>query len=64
MVLCDAMLGEVTAGMACAVASSPAHKILLPVSRCQVTVAGLRKQTLTEAVEAAVQEAVSRIRQE
>ncbi|MGN0972436.1 MAG: DUF3842 family protein [Aristaeellaceae bacterium] len=63
MVLCDAMLGEVTAGMACAVASSPAHKILLPVSRCQVTVAGLKKQTLTEAVEAAVQEAASRIRQ-
>ena len=63
MVLCDAMLGEVTAGMACAVAGSPAHKILLPVSRCQVTVAGLRKKNLNAAVQAAVQDAASRIRQ-
>ena len=58
----DAMLGEVTAAMACAVGSSSAHKILIPVSRCQVTVAGTVKQTLTEAVEAAVTEAVTRLR--
>ena len=62
LVLCDAMLGEVTAAMACAVGSSSAHKILIPVSRCQVTVAGTVKQTLTEAVEAAVTEAVTRLR--
>ncbi|MBQ8653359.1 MAG: DUF3842 family protein [Clostridia bacterium] len=60
MVLCDAMLGEVTAVMANAVAASPAHKILVPVSRCQVTVAGVPKQTMAEAVEAAIREAVSR----
>ena len=33
MVLCDAMLGEVTANMALAVGRSKAHKILLPVSQ-------------------------------
>lgn len=62
IVLCDAMLGEITAGMALAIGRSPAHKILVPVSRCQVTVAGVPAMTMAEAVEAAVQEAVSRIR--
>ena len=61
MVLCDAMLGEVTAAMACAVGRSAAHKILVPVSRCQTTVAGAQKLTMTEAVERAVAEAKSRL---
>lgn len=61
MVLCDAMLGEVTAGMACAVGSSPAHKILIPMGRCQVTVAGAPRQSLPEAVDAAVGEVVRRL---
>lgn len=62
MVLADAMLGEVTADMAVAIGRSPAHKILLPVSRCQTTVAGVAKMTMTEAVERAVAEAAARIR--
>lgn len=61
MVLCDAMLGEVTATMANAVAASPAHKILIPVSKCQVTIPGLPRQTMAEAVDAAVREAALRI---
>lgn len=64
MVLCDAMLGEVTAKMACAVGKSEAHKILVPVSRCQTTVAGLPSLTMNEAVTAAVDEALRRIRNE
>ncbi len=59
LVLCDAMLGEVTQTIACAVGSSNAHKILVPVTRCQVTVAGTKKMTMAEAVAAAVQEAVA-----
>ncbi len=62
MVLCDAMLGEVTAAMAAAVGSSPAHKILIPISRCQTTIAGLPALTLSEAVSAAVQTAVGLVR--
>ena len=62
IVLCDAMLGEITAEMALAIGRSPAHKILVPVSRCQVTVAGVPAMTMAEAVEAAVQEAAQRIR--
>ena len=61
MVLCDAMLGEVTAAMACAVGRSPAHKILVPVSRCQTTIAGAQKLSMTEAVERAVAEAKARV---
>ena len=56
MVLADAMLGEVTAEMAAAIGRSPAHKILLPVSRCQTTVVGVQKMTMAEAVEKAVVE--------
>lgn len=54
MVLADAMLGEVTAHMAAAIGRSNAHKILIPVSRCQTTIAGMPKLTLAEAVSAAV----------
>ena len=61
MVLADAMLGEVTAEMAVAVGRSPAHKILLPVSRCQTSVVGVQKMTMAEAVERAVAEAEARI---
>ena len=58
LVLCDAMLGEVTAGTALAVGGSPAHKILVPVSRCGVTIAGAPAMTLAEAVSKAVEQAV------
>lgn len=61
IVLCDAMLGEITADMALSIGRSPAHKILVPMSRCQLTVAGIPPMTTAEAIEAAVQEAVRRI---
>lgn len=63
MVLCDAMLGEVTAAMACAVGASSAHKILVPVTRCQATVAGVPRMTMAEAVACAVLEAENLCRQ-
>lgn len=62
IVLCDAMLGEITAEMALAIGRSPAHKILVPVSRCQVTVAGVPAMTMSEAIDSAVQEAAAHIR--
>ena len=61
MVLCDAMLGEVTANMALAVGRSRAHKILLPVSRCQASVAGAPKMSMAEVVAKAVEETVARV---
>ena len=62
MVLADAMLGEVTAEMATAIGRSTAHKILLPVSRCQTSVVGVMKMTMAEAVEKAVAEAAERMK--
>lgn len=50
IVLCDALMGEITERMACAIGRSPAHKVLIPVSRCQVTVAGCERLPATEAV--------------
>ena len=64
MVLADAMLGEVTADMAVAIGRSPAHRILLPVSRCSTTVVGTGKMTMTEAVERAVAEAVRLVQEQ
>jgi len=59
MTLCDAMLGEVTAAMACAVGASRAQKILLPMNRCQAIIPGYPRQTMAETVAAAVREAES-----
>ena len=56
MVLCDAMLGEVTAAMACAIGASSAHKILLPMNRCSAVIPGYPKQTMQETAAAAVRE--------
>lgn len=56
MVLCDAMLGEVTAAMACAVGASSAHKILLPMNRCNAVIPGFPRQTMAETAAAAVRE--------
>ena len=61
IVLCDALLGEITAPMACAIGRSEAHKILIPVSRCQVTIAGSEKLSAGEAVAQAAKEAARRI---
>lgn len=56
MALCDAMLGEVTAAMACAVGASPAKKILLPMNRCAAIIPGYPRQGMADTVAAAVRE--------
>lgn len=61
IVLADAMLGEVTARMAAAVGSCAAHKILIPVNRSGVSVAGTAGLAREELVRTAVEEAVRRI---
>lgn len=63
IVLCDALLGEITERMACAIGRSPAHKVLIPVSRCQVTVAGCERLPTAEAVALAAREAARLIRE-
>jgi hypothetical protein len=46
IIIPNAMLGEITPAMAAAVAGSGAQKILIPFSKCAVTVAGVENCTL------------------
>ena len=55
IITANALLGEITPKMAAAVSESRARKILLPVSRCAVTVVGVQEKTLTEYVREAVE---------
>jgi hypothetical protein len=50
----NAMLGEVTDEMAAAVTTSPAEKILLPLSQEQVTLVGVTKEPLPHLVQEVV----------
>lgn len=51
IVLADAMMGEMTAAMAAAVASSPARKFLLPLTQEAVEVVGVVPEPLPHVVE-------------
>ncbi|NOY78109.1 MAG: DUF3842 family protein [Calditrichaeota bacterium] len=50
ILLANAMLGEVTPAIAEAVASSPAHKIVLPITTCNVDVVGKNSDSLPEMI--------------
>lgn len=54
----NSMYGEVSPKMAEAVSASPAHKILIPIDKCNVTVAGVK----TSSVHTYVNEAVDKLR--
>ena len=47
LVIADALLGEVTPAMAAAVGQSAAVRILLPVGRCDILVAGVANPSTT-----------------
>jgi hypothetical protein len=51
IVLADAMMGELTPGMAAAVARSPARKFLLPLTQEPVEVVGVAPEPLPHLVE-------------
>lgn len=54
IVLADAMLGEVTAAMTRAVATSPATRVLVPMTRCATYVAGVGDRPMAQYIEDAV----------
>ncbi len=39
IIAANSMMGELTSEMACAISSSPARKILIPLNRCNITIA-------------------------
>jgi len=47
----NAMLGELTPGIAKAIASSPARKILLPLTRSGIDIVGLKSEPLPHLIE-------------
>lgn len=52
----DSLLGEITAIMATAIGQSPAHKILIPVNRCNITIAGVQDLSYAEYIRLAIEE--------
>lgn len=54
IIAADSLLGEVTPAMAAAVASSAAEKILLPVNKCNLHVAGILDLNITSFIEEAI----------
>lgn len=54
IVATDSMLGEISSSIACAVGKSDAEKILVPVNKCQISVAGVRDLSFGALVDDAV----------
>ena len=46
--MANSMLGECSPAMATAIASSPAHKVLIPATRCGASIAGLPELPLAD----------------
>ena len=58
IVLKDAMMGEITEKMACAVSSAHAQRVLIPVLRCSTYVAGTEALPLQKLLDDAVEKIV------
>lgn len=56
IVIADAMLGEVTPGMAVAVGGARATRILIPVNHCDSLVVGVPDLTVSKLISSAVEE--------
>lgn len=55
IVVANALLGEVTPSMALAVGQSSAHKILLPINKCNNVVVGVQELSYKEYVDLAIE---------
>lgn len=55
IICANSLLGEVTPLMAKAVAESPAKKILIPLNRCNVIVAGIENKPLPHYIDDAIE---------
>ena len=61
IILANAMMGEVTPRIAEAVSSSPAKKLLLPLSQENVEIVGISPEPLPHLIEALIQENLDQI---
>ncbi|NLG92553.1 MAG: DUF3842 family protein [Clostridiales bacterium] len=55
ILLANAMLGEISPKMACAVSASMAQKVLVPVSTCRVHIAGTEDRPMAKYIEQTVE---------
>ncbi|GAP41403.1 DUF3842 family protein [Flexilinea flocculi] len=55
IIAADSLLGEITPAMANAIGKSKAHKILIPVSKCKITVAGVQDLPYNTYIDLAVE---------
>ena len=55
IIAANSLLGEITPAMALAVSESPARKVLIPVNRCRILVAGVQELPLSDYTEQAVE---------
>ena len=61
IIMAHAMMGEVTPGIAEAVASSPARKVLIPLSQENIEIVGTPSAPLPHLIESLVQENLQKI---
>ena len=54
IIAASGMLGEITPAMARAIAESSGDKILIPISRCSITIAGTSKLDAKELIDSAI----------
>ena len=54
IVVADSLVGEITPAMAVAIGQSSAHKVLLPINRCNNYVVGVRELPVNDLIEAAM----------
>ena len=62
ILITDALVGEITSAMSAAIGRSTAKKILVPINKCSVFVAGTQNLPLGELIAAAVKEIVSALK--
>lgn len=55
VIAANSMLGELTPQMAKTIAESPARKILIPMNRCNIQIAGVRSEPLPHQVDNAIE---------
>ena len=56
IIMANSMMGELTPAMAQAIASSPAKKLLLPLSQEKIEIVGLEKAPLPHLIDALIEE--------
>ena len=56
LIAADSLHGEITPTMASAVSQSKAHKILIPISKCNISIVGKQELPLGEMIDFVVEE--------